>query len=237
MPDFTKGNINRESGDSGDRLQARREWLQKRLGFAGGAPPPDLIARASRQKRAMEKQAAEVRALKFAAAAAPPPIDPYWTPVGPSAVAHGQAEGHPVVSGRVTSLAVGPGGNRVYLGSANGGTWYSENSGASWSPIDEYALPPQTAKLSHLEADSLSVGAIAVRFGAAAAQDEIYVGTGEPLGGTAQFFGVGIKHSPSGGTAPAWTLEATNLVGEGVFRIVIDPEKADVVLAATTSGL
>src|SRR6516165_10328734 len=111
MPDFTKRNINRESGDSGDRLQDRHEWLQERLGFADGTLPPDLLARASRQKRAMEKQAAEVRALKFAAAAAPP-IDRYWTPFGPSAVAHGQAEGHPVVSGRVTGLAVGPGGSR-----------------------------------------------------------------------------------------------------------------------------
>jgi hypothetical protein len=234
MPDFTKGNINRESGDTGDRLQSRREWLQKRLGLADGTLPPDLIARASAQKRAMEKQAAEMRALKFAAA---PPIDAYWTPLGPSAVAHGQADDHPVVSGRVTALAVGPGGNRVYLGAANGGTWYSENSGASWTPIDQYALPPQTAKLSHTKADSLSVGAIAVRFGAGAAQDEIYVGTGEAPGSSTQFFGVGIKHSPSGGTAPAWTLEATNLAGEGVFRIVIDPEKPEVVFAATTSGL
>src|SRR5215472_99977 len=150
MPDFTKRNINRESGDSGDRLQDRHEWVQERRRLADGTLPLDLFARASRQKRAMEKQAAAVRALRFAAAAAPP-IDPYWTPFGPSAVAHGQAAGHPVVSGRVSALAVGPGGNRVYLGSANGGTWYSENSGASWTPIDEYALPPQTAKLSHLE--------------------------------------------------------------------------------------
>jgi len=237
MPDFTERKITRETGDSRDRVQDRQEWLQERRGVPGGTLPLDFFARASRQKRTMEKQAAEVRALRFAAAAAPP-VDPYWIPLGPSAVAHGQATDHPVVSGRVTTLVVGPGGNRVYLGSANGGIWYSENSGASWNSIDEYALPPQTAKLSHLDADSLSVGAIAVRFGAGAAQDEIYVGTGEAPGTFgAQYFGVGIKHSPSGGTAPAWTLEATNLTGAGVFQIVIDPEKPDVVFAATTGGL
>jgi len=33
------------------------------------------------------------------------------------------------VSGRVTGLAVGPDGLRVYAGAANGGVWFSHDGG------------------------------------------------------------------------------------------------------------
>jgi len=243
MPDFTARRVERESDDTGDHLQERQQWLLRRRVGPDGTLDPVTLARASRQKRAMQRAAqrlaVEARAAGLAPTAAAT-VDPYWTPLGPSVVAHGQATGHPVVSGRVAALAVGPAGTRVYLGAANGGVWYSEDTGATWTPIDEYALPPPIAQLSKLDADSLSTGAIAVRFGATAAQDEIYVGTGEPPGpvsNPSQYFGVGIKHSTSGGSGPAWALEATNLAGMGVYRILVDPEQPEVVFAATTQGL
>ena len=105
------------------------------------------------------------------------------------------------MSGRVTTLAVGPGGARVYAGAANGGVWFSPDGGASWSPLADYAVSPSLFGGS-TEADSLSVGALGVRFGASAATDEVYVGTGEPTGNYDAYLGVGIRHSTSGG-APA----------------------------------
>lgn len=208
----------------------------------------NAIATGSRQKRAMELAEAEEHERMLGPRVAGLAVDPYWTPLGPSVVAHGQAEGNPPVSGRIPTLVVGPGGTRAYAGAANGGVWYSENSGASWTPIDLYALTGQPAKLSKMEADSLAIGAVAVKFGATAAADLIFAGTGEPQSKadspTASapnqgdsYFGVGIKSSPSGGTAPVWTLEATNLAGHGIFRIVIDPENSAVVFAATSRGL
>ena len=198
--------------------------------------PRDMFARASAQKRAMLRHSAVRYAAEAAArpAAAAPPVPLYWTPLGPSVVGHGQAQGNPPVSGRIKALAVGPGGTRIYAGAANGGIWYSEDSGASWTPIDEYAFTLKT--VPNLEADSLSTGAITVTFGANGAADTIYVGTGEPDASDG-YFGVGIKSATSGGFTPNWSLEGTNLAGKAVFRIAIAPDKSSVVLAATTGGL
>jgi hypothetical protein len=195
------------------------------------APEGGLLARASRQKRALLRE-------RFAPAdTGPPPPAPYWTPLGPSVVGHGQAGGNPPVSGRITGLAVGPGGQRVYAGSANGGVWYSEDAGASWTTLEAYNQPLSVAATLKLEADSLSVGTLAVRFGASAANDLIFVGTGEANFNADSYFGVGIKSSPSGGPTITWSLEATNLAGRAISRIIIDPDNPDVVFAATTGGL
>jgi len=163
-----------------------------------------------------------------------------WTPLGPSAVSHGQASGHPPVSGRITALAVGPGGSRIYAGTANGGTWFSGDGGMTWIPLDDYSTSPSF--ISHLEADSLSVGALAVSFAASAANDTIFVGTGEPQSGQDLplgdgYFGIGIRSSSSGGAPGSWTLEGTNLAGHGTFKIIIDPDDPTLVYAATSRGL
>ncbi len=224
-----------------DNPKNRREWFLHSRRLRDGTLPHAIFSRGSAQRKRLERVPSLVRAFDTPATP-PPPIAPYWTPLGPSVVAHGQAKGNPPVSGRVTSIAAGPGG-RVYIGTANGGVWFSADSGVTWTPIDRYALPPETAALAHMEADSLATGAVAVSFGATAAADTIYVGTGEarttpsdkPFGDS--YFGVGIKSSPSGGTAPVWTLEATNLAGHGIYKIAIDPATPSVVLAATTHGL
>jgi hypothetical protein len=158
-----------------------------------------------------------------------------WTPIGPSVIAHGQASGNPPVSGRITSIVVGPGGTRAYVGAANGGVWFSGDAGSNWSPLDDYAVSPLLT--SAIEADSLAVGAIAVQFGATAATDLIYVGTGEANNSADSYFGIGVKRSASGGAPGSWTLEGTNLAGRGFFRVVVDPDDPTLVLAATTSGI
>ncbi|HKC03498.1 MAG TPA: hypothetical protein VKC17_09370, partial [Sphingomicrobium sp.] len=139
------------------------------------------------------------------------------------------------MSGRITSIVVGPGGTRAYAGAANGGVWSTADSGTSWSPLDDYAVSPSLT--SGIEADSLAVGAIAVQFGATAATDLVYVGTGEANSSGDSYFGVGVKRSPSGGAPGSWTLEGTNLAGRGFFRLAIDPDDPTLVLAATTVGI
>jgi hypothetical protein len=171
---------------------------------------------------------------------APPggmPTDVNWTPLGPTTVAFGQASSNPAVSGRVTSLAVGPGGTRVYAGAANGGVWITADSGANWRPLDDYFVsgsPP-----AGVEADSLAIGALGVQFGATMTDDVVYVGTGESNQSLDSYLGVGIRRlgPPSGGGAPAWTLEATNLAGRWISRIVVDADTPDTVYAATSIGL
>jgi hypothetical protein len=218
----------------------RERWFFASRADGEGKPLRGLFARASAQHIRAEKHLHASLLQRPQKNALPPPAPPgpagsvNWTPIGPSVVAHGQASGNPPVSGRINAMAVGPGGNRVYVGAANGGVWFSADGGTTWSPMDDYAVSPTFT--SGLEADSLSVGALAVKFGASAATDQVFVGTGEPGAGDG-YFGVGIKFSPGGGAPGTWTLEATNLAGSDIYRIAIDPDNSSQVYAATTKGL
>jgi hypothetical protein len=219
-----------------DDPRSRQAWLAARRVDAAGKPLRGLLAKASVQRRRLEAERFSVLRAGIAPGAPPaPPGAPgtvNWTPIGPSVIAHGQASNNPPVSGRVNALAAGPGGLRVYAGAANGGIWGSTDAGLTWAPLDDYATSPSIS--TGLEADSLSVGAIAVAFGATAANDRIFCGTGEP-GPSDAYMGVGVKYSANGGGA--WTLEATNLAGSAIYRIVIDPDNPALVFAATAAGV
>lgn len=210
-----------------DERELRRRWFfGSRVGPDGGFPGGIAEwALLGSQERAM-------------LAGPPAPPGPHgsvnWVPLGPSVVSQGQAAGRPAVSGRITGLAVGPDGLRVYAGAANGGIWFSHDGGETWSPLDEYVVSPNL--VPGVESNALSVGGLAVRFGLGAAVDEIYVGTGEP-GAADGYFGIGIRHSPTGGAAGTWTLEATNLAGSNIYRVAIDPDDPSRVFAATGKGL
>ena len=174
-------------------------------------------------------------ALQAAPPAAPGPHGALnWAPLGPSVVGFGQAAGRPPVSGRVTALAVGPDGLRVYAGAANGGVWFSADSGMTWAPLDDFVV--SRSSVPGKGTNALSVGGLDVRFGQGAAVDDIFVGTGEP-GASDGYFGIGIRHSASGGAPGTWSLEATNLALSNIYRIKIDPDDPRRVFAATSKGL
>ena len=234
------GQDGQDGQDEQDEQAERVRWFYSSRVDAEGKVPQGLIARASAQRRSMEKRMA--REAPLVAPGGPGSVN--WTPLGPSVVAHGQASNNPAVNGRFTALAVGPGGSRMYAGAANGGVWFSNDDGTNWAPLDDYST--SSGFRSGMDADSLSVGAIAVQFMADATKDVLFVGTGEPqsrgedqpfvdVGGS--YFGVGIRYSASGGAAGSWNLEATNLAGHGFFKIVIDPDDSTRVYAATTHGL
>jgi hypothetical protein len=215
--------------DGFDNPGGRREWFHRMLRGHAGAPPRGSFLAASRRRREIQRQQ-RARALT---AEAPSGTGANWVPLGPSAIPQGQASGNPVVSGRITALAVGPGGTRVYAGSANGGVWMTEDAGASWSPLDEYAVSP--SHVAGWDADSLAVGSLAVQFGATRANDRIFVGTGEDNGNSDAYYGIGIKYSSDGGST--FSLEAPNLANAQAARIAIDPDNPNRVFAATTFGL
>ncbi len=160
----------------------------------------------------------------------PPPTN-NWIPIGPSVLRQGQGGVKPATSGRVPAIAVAPGGNRVYVGSANGGVWRSDDAGQSWrSMMDAFDLNPTTAA-----SDSLSCGAIAVDL---ANPDRVYVGSGEGDGGA--YFGVGPIVSSDGGTN--WSTENVapgdaSLAGTAFYALAVDPANPDRVVAGTRQGL
>lgn len=182
--------------------------------------------------------------------------DRMWLPLGPSILINGQAKGNPVVSGRVRDIRISPNGQRIYVGTANGGVWYSADTGLTWTPLGSWGLAAQAVR-SGL---SLTIGALLVEFGQTGgaddpAKDVVYVGTGEAQpyvkrGPGGHHGGIGILRLngtlPASLTAPGrnpWTREARNLTGAGIYRLARNPtvtpalDGSATLVAATSTGL
>ncbi|GAB2841759.1 WD40/YVTN/BNR-like repeat-containing protein [Ferruginibacter profundus] len=118
------------------------------------------------------------------------------------------------MSGRVTSIdALYSNPNIIYLGTASGGVWKTENSGAKWEPIfDEQPI--------------LNIGAVAVQ---QSNPSVLWVGTGEGNPRNSVNIGAGIFKSLDGGKNwKAMGLEKTR----NIHRIIIDPVNPNTVYVA-----
>jgi len=122
------------------------------------------------------------------------------------------------VSGRITDIAVvAPKGKNytMYVATASGGVWKTENEGVTWSPIFERG--PATA-----------IGDIAI---APTDQQMIWVGTGEANIFRSSQSGAGVYKSLDGGKS--WLpmgLLGTNTIA----RIIVHPKNPDVVYVAAS---
>lgn len=123
-----------------------------------------------------------------------------WTPVGPYNV-----------GGRVTALAVAPGGTTLYLGAAHGGVWKSDNSGANWAPISDVEGMSSIGALAMDPADPLTV----------------WCGTGEANGSVDSYDGNGIWRTRDGGA----TWKHMGLAASGrISSVVVDPQDSQHIL-------
>ena len=184
------------------------------------------------------------RATPAIAPRAPPDTRAHlWQPLGPQTVIGGQAAGGPRISGRINALGVHPLGERIYAASANGGVWYSGDGGANWASLAGFATT-NVAGITR-PAHRNACGAIEVEFGATAAADVVWVGTGEvsnPIDAQpgSSLGGIGMlraEHPVTSAEADPWHREANNLIGTGVYKIVRDPAGTGAVIAATRRGL
>ena len=120
------------------------------------------------------------------------------------------------ISGRVTDVAVvAPKGRNytVYVASASGGVWKTENEGTTWTPIFENMV-------------TAAIGDIAL---APSDQNIVWVGTGEHNIFRSSQAGVGIFKSADGGKTWAHMgLADSNTIS----RIVVHPTNPDVVYVA-----
>lgn len=115
------------------------------------------------------------------------------------------------MSGRVTAIdAVWNDPNIIYLGTASGGVWKTENGGGSWTPIfDDQRM--------------LNMGAIAIT---QSNPNIVWAGTGEGNPRNSVSLGEGIYKSLDGGrTWKLMGLEKTS----NIHRIIIDPSDPNVV--------
>lgn len=115
------------------------------------------------------------------------------------------------MSGRVTSIdAVVANPDIIYVGTASGGLWMTQNSGITWKPLFD-------------EQPTLSIGAVAIH---QPNPQVIWVGTGEGNPRNSQSSGYGVYRSLDGGET--WTcmgLEETR----NIHRIIIHPNDPNVV--------
>jgi hypothetical protein len=194
-----------------------------------------------------QRKSASVAAAPAAmAAAVGVPAAPFvpgarnWLPLGPAIVVDGQTVGNQPVAGRVSRLAVAPGGAVVYAATANGGVFRSADGGTSWrSMMDRFDLDP-----TNFASASLVCGAISLDPGD---PNRVYVGTGE--GDTLQYFrlrvtnalpayrGIGVIRTDDGGANWATERSTPDLAGEAFFALAIDPHNRENVLGGTTIGL
>ncbi|TMD14622.1 MAG: hypothetical protein E6I96_09015 [Chloroflexi bacterium] len=69
------------------------------------------------------------------AASAATPVGGAWSPLGPRPINNLDTFGP--TSGRVTALAANASGESIYLGTADGGVWKTQDSGAHWSAMTD----------------------------------------------------------------------------------------------------
>jgi len=180
-----------------------------------------------------------------------------WVPIGPSVA---KSAAGLAVSGRIARLAIAPGGSPMYVASALGGAWRSDDFGATW-PVnqDSFNFNPVT-----FASTDLSCGAIAID---PAMPTRVYLGTGEGYpdvsykpdsvsnnsydfpgdlflhrfywGFMPAYRGVGPLVSDDGGVS--WTREpvsttSPSLDGGIFYELAIDPSDRENVVAATSSS-
>ena len=117
------------------------------------------------------------------------------------------------MSGRVTAIdAVWNNPEHIFLGTASGGVWKTENGGASWTPMfDEQPIQ--------------NIGSIAIT---QSNPSVVWAGTGEGNPRNSVSLGEGIYKSLDGGkTWKCMGLQKTR----NIHRIIIDPNNPDVVYA------
>jgi photosystem II stability/assembly factor-like uncharacterized protein len=141
----------------------------------------------------------------------------------------------------VSGIALPRHGRRIYIATANGGVWRSDDQGVTWRPLmDRFDRNPRVAAGVSTGVDTLACGAVAIH---PDHPDTLFVGTGE--GATYEYFGVGIVVSHDGGLT--WTVEefsmaqdgqpSSDLLGAGCYALAVHPTDPQRVVAATTRGI
>ncbi len=117
------------------------------------------------------------------------------------------------MSGRVTAIdVINDQPDNIFIGSASGGVWKSDNGGVTWKPIFEHQ-------------DLASIGSLTIDQNT---PDVIWVGTGEGNPRNSQSSGNGIYKSMDGGKT--WTNMGLRK-SRNIYRILIDPRDSKVIYA------
>lgn len=153
-----------------------------------------------------------------------------WEPYGPAPILLGQTPTSEPripsdVSGRVTSLAIDPVNNVVYLGAAQGGVWRTTDDGTTWTPLSDQLL-------------STAVGAVEVDPPATLGDPAtVYLGTGEGNSSCDSYGGAGFYRSTDSGASWSGPFGVAELTNRSVNDIAIDSADPTHLLLTSASGI
>ncbi len=127
--------------------------------------------------------------------------------------------GPALMSGRIADIAIHPENNNLwYVAVGSGGVWKTENSGTTWTPIFD-------------NQGSYSIGCITID---SSNPYNIWVGTGENIGGRHVGYGDGIYRSRDGGAS--WKNMGLKS-SEHISKIVVHPTNSDILWVAAQGPL
>lgn len=126
------------------------------------------------------------------------------------------------IGGRVRAILIDPDDPTIMLaGSVSGGIWRSDDSGASWAPVDDFMANLAVVTLARDPNDA----------------DVVYAGTGEGFYNIDSIRGAGIFKSVDRGVTWNQLPATANSDFDYVLRVATHPSNSNVLLAATRSGL
>ena len=197
-PRWIRAHRSSNAGDTFKRFATRpSKWWFEQRSFPNGTIPAEAYDLALQQALMDHTQA------RLSTSSGPL----NWEFVGPDNI-----------GGRITAMAVGPGGTPIYVGAANGGVFKSSDGGITFVPIfDEFS--------------AFSIGALTLD---PVDPNILYVGTGESNPAIDTYDGNGVYRSSDAGAT--WQHLGLSDV-KRINRIVIDPANTQRILLAGSGSL
>jgi hypothetical protein len=159
-----------------------------------------------------------------------------WAPIGPSPMNEGGSGGD---NGLVTAIAVNPNNPSViYLGSALGGVWRSDDAGSTWTPIFDHQTALGIGEPGGVAIDPSNTSTI-------------YVGTSgvdstrepntiqQPVAGLFKSTDGGASWIAVGSGYPAWNTgnAASQFIYQAINVIIVDPANSNVLYLGAQNGV